>query len=93
MIKILLIMSAGIFIGFFLRERQRLIFLIEKTTGFSIYLLLFLLGISVGINDTVLSGFGRIGLNSVVIALSSVAGSILLSYILYKSAFCREDKR
>lgn len=93
MITILLIMSAGIFFGFFIRERQRLIFIIEKTTGFSIYILLFLLGISVGINDKVISGFGRIGLNAIVIALSSVAGSILLSSILYKLAFSRKDNR
>lgn len=93
MITILLIMSAGIFFGFFIRERQRLIFIIEKTTGFSIYILLFLLGISVGTNDKVISGFDRIGLNAIVIALSSVSGSILLSSILYKLAFSRKDNR
>ncbi|HPS56483.1 MAG TPA: LysO family transporter [Spirochaetota bacterium] len=91
MTEILILMSAGIFIGFLVRGRQRLIFIIEKTTGFSIYILLFLLGISVGTNEKVISSFGRIGFNAIIIALSSVAGSILLSFILYKFLFSRDD--
>ncbi|HQO38832.1 MAG TPA: LysO family transporter [Spirochaetota bacterium] len=87
MTQILIIMSAGIVAGFLLRGRQRVIFILEKTTGFSIYILLFFLGISVGANDKVISNFASIGFNAVVIALCSVAGSILLSSILYKTLF------
>lgn len=90
MAEILILMSAGILIGFFLRGKQRIVFIIEKTTGYSIYILLFLLGISVGTNDRVLSNFGIIGFNAIVIALSSVAGSILFSFILYKVLFNRD---
>ena len=91
MVEILILMSAGILIGFLLRGRQRIIFIIEKITGFSIFILLFLLGISVGTNDKVISNFGKIGYNAIVIALSSVAGSILLSFILYKLLFSRDN--
>lgn len=91
MIEILIIMSAGILTGFLLRGRQRIIFFIEKTTGFSIYILLFLLGISVGTNDKVISNFGLIGLNAIVIALASVAGSVILSFILYRLFFFRDN--
>ncbi len=90
MVEILILMSAGILIGFLLRCRQRIIFVIEKITGFSIYILLFLLGISVGTNDKVILNFGKIGFNAIVIALSSVAGSILLSFILYRLLFCQD---
>lgn len=90
MFEILMLMSAGILIGFFLRGRQRIVFVIEKATGFAIYILLFLLGISVGTNDRVLSNFGMIGFNAIIIALSSVAGSILFSFILYKVIFNRD---
>ena len=87
MIKILSLMCAGILIGFVFRRRQRFIHVIEKTAGFSIYMLLFLLGLSVGVNDSVISGFAKIGFNAIVIALSSVAGSIFFSFILYKTLF------
>ncbi len=92
MTEILIIMSAGMLSGFFIRGRQRIIFIVEKTSGFSIYILLFLLGLSVGSNKILISGFGRIGVNAIAISLASVVGSILLSFILYKLLFSRGNR-
>lgn len=90
MTKILIIMSFGILTGFLLRHRQKLIFIVEKTTGFSIYILLFLLGISVGSNNTVVSNFEKIGFNAIIISLSSTTGSILLASLLYRLFFIQD---
>ena len=92
MLEILVLMSAGMIIGFILKGRQKFAFVIEKTTGLSIYILLFLLGLSVGINDKVISGFGKIGFNAIVIGLSSVSGSVILSFILYRLLFSRRHR-
>ena len=83
MIEIIIIMCTGIITGIFLRGKSSLLLAAERLTGVSIYLLLFLLGLSVGTNDTIISNFPVIGFNAIVLTFSAVAGSVLLSWILY----------
>ncbi len=83
MIEIIIIMCGGIVTGIFLRGRSSILFAAEKLTGVSIYLLLFLLGLSVGTNDTIISNFPLIGFNAVILTFSAIGGSVLLSWILY----------
>lgn len=87
MIEILLIMIAGITAGIILRKKKRVISFVEKLTMWAIYLLLFLLGISVGTNDQVINNFGIIGLKSILLTLSGIAGSVILAFILYNFMF------
>ncbi len=83
MIEIIIIMCAGIVTGVFLRGRSSLLFASERMTGIAIYLLLFLLGLSVGTNDTIISNFPVIGFNAIILTFSAIAGSVLLSWLLY----------
>ncbi len=83
MIEIIIIMCTGILTGIFLRGRSSILFAAEKLTEISIYLLLFLLGLSVGTNDTIINNFPVIGFNALVLTFSAVAGSVILSWILY----------
>lgn len=53
----------------------------------SVYLLLFLLGVSVGGNETAMSGLTTLGLQALLLAGASIAGSILLAAILYRWLF------
>ena len=58
----------------------------------AIYVLLFLLGISVGTNQEVIGNLGKIGYESVAIAVASIAGSVLISTFLFKLLFRKNAK-
>lgn len=91
MTEILVLMTTGIVIGYIFKNKTGFIRIIEKLTGYSIFLLLFLLGMSVGANEQVISGFGKIGVNALILSLSGTAGSILLSVIVF-SLFFKKGK-
>jgi uncharacterized membrane protein YbjE (DUF340 family) len=84
MIEILAIMFTGIVLGFIIRKKTHIIMLFEKLTSISIYLLLFLLGLSIGNNEIIINQFGKIGLNAILLAFAGVSGSVIPSYFLYK---------
>ncbi len=91
MLEILVLMFSGIIIGFVFRKRKTLITSADKLAGWSIYLLLFLLGLSIGSNQLVISNFARIGLNSILLTLSGITGSVLCSFIVYKFIFKKDE--
>ena len=79
MISILAVLSAGILIGFFLVGRPIWHKRNNNLMNLAIYVLLFLLGISVGTNQEVIGNLGKIGYESVAIAVASIAGSVLIN--------------
>ena len=91
MAEILVIMFSGIVIGFFLRKKIYVIMLFDKLTSLSIYLLLFLLGLSIGSNELIISQFGKIGFNAILLAFAGICGSVILSYFLHK--FFKSDEQ
>lgn len=91
MIEILIIMFSGIILGFIFRKKRSLITAADKLAGWSIYLLLFLLGLSVGNNEMVINNFAQIGLNSIIITLSGISGSIFLSFFAYNIFFKKDE--
>ncbi|HSM58994.1 MAG TPA: LysO family transporter [Candidatus Sulfomarinibacteraceae bacterium] len=84
---LLVALVAGALIGLSLRGRQRAIKAIDTATGATIFVLLFLLGLSVGGNDTVMQALRQLGWQALVLSLGSVAGSVGLSVILYRRLF------
>jgi hypothetical protein len=54
--------------------------------------LLFLLGISVGTNREVIQNLGKIGYEAIAISVASIAGSVLLSALLFKFLFKQHAK-
>lgn len=87
MINILLVLSAGILAGLLLIRKPGMHRLNNHLLNGSIYLMLFLLGISVGTNQEVIANLGKIGFEAVAIAVASIAGSVLLSMLLYHRLF------
>ncbi len=91
MTEILIIMLIGIFTGFLFKKKRSLINAADKLAGFSIYLLLFLLGLSIGNNEIIINNFARIGFTSIVLTISGITGSIFFSYLTYKFFFMIDE--
>ncbi len=79
----LLIVSVGI--GLLLR-RVRGIAKVGKTAEWTIYLLLFVFGITIGGDSEIVANFASLGLKALVVAAAGVTGSVLLAWLLYKFA-------
>ena len=92
MLEIIIIMCAGMAAGVLLRGREKIQAMADRLTLFSIYLLLFLLGLSVGLNEKIITAFPDLGFKAIVITLCSIAGSVLLSWILYITLFRKRGK-
>ncbi len=65
----------GILVGFILRTRGNVLPIVDKLTMWAIYALLFLLGVSLGLDDTVVTQAGTIGLKALLISSACVIGS------------------
>ena len=87
MIEIILLFSAGIFIGLFFRRKARVIYWMERGILWSIFLLLFLLGLSIGLNPEIMQTLPSLGVRALVLTLGGVAGSLLAALLLWKLFF------
>ncbi len=83
-------MFFGVLVGLLLKQLN---FLqkISKTISYTIYLLLFLLGISVGANKEIVSNLANLGGLAFVIALAGVLGSAVMALLVYEFFFKKDD--
>ncbi|MDX9941678.1 MAG: LysO family transporter [Bacteroidales bacterium] len=87
MLEILVLMALGMLVGYILRGKQKAISGIEKAILWSIFLLLFFLGLSIGGNEVIMASLPSLGLNALIITLGGVAGSIIAAWALWKLVF------
>jgi hypothetical protein len=87
MLAILSFLVLGIGIGFIGRRWAAILALADKVTHGAVYLLLFLLGVSVGLNKTVMSGLVNLGLQALLLSSGAVLGSVLVSILVYHYFF------
>lgn len=87
---ILLLFAAGLVIGHLLRGR-RVIRWADRLTEWCIYLLLVVMGISVGSNQDVLGRLDTLGLQAAVLAVGAIGGSFLMVKLV--SLALRRDRR
>lgn len=78
-------------LGFLLRAKQRIVSGNEKLINYAIYLLLFLLGVSIGSNEQIMSSLSTLGLMALVVAMGAVAGSVLAGFLVFKLFFKKND--
>lgn len=90
---IILILLSGIGCGYLLRNKKTLIRYTDKMLTYSIYLLLFLLGISVGNNQTIITNFAEIGFKAILLSTSGVLGTIILALFVYKIFFLEKNEK
>lgn len=91
MITVLALMTLGIFIGWFLHKKEKFLKIVSELTNWAIYLLLFLLGLSVGTNEKILRNFDTIGYQAIVITIFAVLGSVLVSWLTYILFFKKKE--
>ncbi len=92
MLVILIVLSAGILSGLLLIKRPKIHRFNNHLLNWAIYLLLFLLGLSVGTNKEVIQNLGKIGYEAIAIAIASILGSVLFSGLLFKLLFKQNAK-
>jgi len=74
-------MFAGIAFGYLLRSKKiRFIHWVIITL---IWLLLFLLGLEIGANETIVRQFGSLGLEAFLLAAAGTLGSVVFAWILW----------
>lgn len=94
MISVLLVMTAGIIIGAFIHKKPLLVQINDQLISLAIYVLLLLLGISVGLNKIIVQNIGTLGFQALIITLGAVLGSVLFSWIVFRVFFASEaDKK
>lgn len=93
MIAVLSFMVLGILIGIVFNNRKKFISIIDKLTNWAIYALLFLLGISVGLNKTIINHLDSIGAKALIITIGAVFGSIVMALITYKLFFKKNNNK
>ena len=87
MIIILVIMFAGMALGYFLRSKEKLIKLNDKLILYAIFLLLSLLGVAMGNNEQIMNNLGSIGFHALIISIGAILGSIVLAYFVGRIFF------
>ena len=72
------IMLTGMLLGYLLRSKR--LSWIHKIITLLIWILLFLLGIDVGGNESIIKGLHTLGLEAVIITVAAVIGSTLCAW-------------
>lgn len=80
------IMFGGIAVGYLLRKME-LLQKIGKPISYTILLLLFLLGISVGANEAIVNNLATLGGQAFLIAFAGTMGSVLAAWGVYHFFF------
>jgi len=84
---VITLFAIGIAVGRLFRNKNTTRKNVDRAVTWSVYALLFLLGISVGINDEIINNFSRIGYKALWLTLGAVLGSIILAKIVYNLFF------
>ena len=90
MFTVILWMLSGVLAGFLLR-RKRLDWIGSVINGF-IWLLLFLLGIEVGSNATLMRSLPTLGVEAALLALAGTVGSAVAAWLLGRSIFGKKAR-
>lgn len=91
MIAVIAVMTAGVILGYFIRHKTLLIKINDKFIMWAIYLLLFVLGVAIGTNETIMKSLPTLGLKALAITIGGVAGSILLAWFTYLKFFKNKE--
>lgn len=92
MFSIISTMFLGISIGYVLRNWS-ILQKTEKTISLTIFLLLFILGVSIGSNSLIVNNLGKFGWQAVILASSGVLGSLIAARLVLQLFFKQGGKQ
>lgn len=92
MFTVIGIMFSGIAIGYLFRKVE-ILQKIGKPVSYTIFLLLFLLGISVGSNKDIVNNLSTLGWQAFLIAFASTLGSVLAAWCVYHFFFKERSRK
>lgn len=79
-------MLGGLLFGYLLRN-QAVVSYVGRLISVAIFILLFLLGVSVGANKEVVGSFTTIGLDAFLLAVGGVLGSVCAAWLVARYVF------
>ncbi|MBR5029517.1 MAG: LysO family transporter [Muribaculaceae bacterium] len=82
MLQIILIMAAGVAVGWLLRHRN--LKWVNPLLTVMVWALLFFLGVEVGENKQVIESLKDLGLEALLLAVAGTAGSIAAAWALWR---------
>lgn len=74
-------------LGFLLRAKQRIVSGNEKLITYAIYLLLFMMGVSIGSNEQIMNSLSTLGIVALIVSTGAIIGSILTGFLVFKLFF------
>ena len=83
MFIILGLLGLGISVGYLCRHLPALKGL-EHSISYTIFAMLFIFGITIGANQSLLNNIGEFGIQAAILAICGVLGSLVASFIAYK---------
>lgn len=89
MFSIIATMMTGISLGYLFRHKS-ILQNTEKTISITIFLLLFIMGVTIGSNDELISNIGNFGWQAAIISVSATCGSILAAWLVMKFFFHKD---
>ena len=82
-LKILGLLGLGISVGYLCRHVPAFKGL-EHSISYTIFAMLFIFGITIGANQSLLNNIGEFGIQAAILAICGVLGSLVASFIAYK---------
>ena len=85
------LMVAGIVVGVLVRKREKLVRSMDTLAIVTICVLAFVLGAGIGASEKVRSQLASVGTAAACLAVATMAGSVLASWVVYRLWFRRLD--
>lgn len=89
---ILGLLLSGTIAGFLLSKIRFFNRFADGSVRYIIFVLLFFMGITIGMNEEITNNIGEIGLHSFIITALSITGSIFLAKTMYNMFFRKDEK-
>lgn len=81
------IFAFGLLLGHLIKKYKTIHRINERFTMVTVYLLLFLLGISVGVNDEIVGNMVAIGFKALFLSTGAMLGTLILAYLVVRLFF------
>lgn len=83
MVAVLVIMTAGAVLGFFLRNQPKIVLANDKLIMLAVFGLLFLMGVAIGSNPDIIKRLPVLGIQALIIAVAGIVGSVIAGSAIY----------